>query len=278
MADVMATRAGASGLGDGAEGGTSTFDRTGLLPESGIGTDGPWLVIAPRGNPLIRLDARLLDEVGVIGHSPMAPAITGGAAAIAAAAAMLSFIPGGIVACIGLGAFGADRLREASRRAVQQDLKLRLGRLTVSLRVADGTAATRRIAEVLAPYTCDAKITRPDVYEDARRRLASQGVSIAVGARVASRRAGKALRVGDHEVFVDGAQLFVGDVGFAITDVREFASRGVNLPLPGGRVLQAAVALLVVAADERAAAGEDLAALAQRIAEYEAWSGQRAGR
>jgi hypothetical protein len=58
--------------------------------------------------------------------------------------------------------------------------------------------------------------------------------------------------------------------------VREFALRGANLPLPGGRLLQAAMGLLVVAAEDRARTGEDLEALSRRIAQYEAWSG-RAG-
>jgi hypothetical protein len=36
--------------------------------------------------------------------------------------------------------------------------------------------------------------------------------------------------------------------------------------------------LLVVAAEERAAAGEDVTLLSKRIADYEAWSGHTAGR
>jgi hypothetical protein len=36
--------------------------------------------------------------------------------------------------------------------------------------------------------------------------------------------------------------------------------------------------LLVVAAEERAATGEDVAVLSKRIADYEAWSGHTAGR
>ena len=57
-----------------------------------------------------------------------------------------------------------------------------------------------------------------------------------------------------------------------------FALRGANLPLTGGRLLQAAMGLLVVAAEERAAAGEDVTLLSKRIAEYESWSGHTAGR
>jgi hypothetical protein len=48
--------------------------------------------------------------------------------------------------------------------------------------------------------------------------------------------------------------------------------------LTGGRLLQAAMGLLVVAAEERAAAGEDVALLSKRIADYESWSGHMAGR
>ena len=53
----------------------TTIDRTRLLPRSGIGVDGAWLVIAPPGNPIIRLDARLLDRVELIGRSPTGPLI-----------------------------------------------------------------------------------------------------------------------------------------------------------------------------------------------------------
>ena len=43
----------------------ATIDRGKLLPRSGIGVEAPWLLIAPPGNPIIRLDARLLDRVSV---------------------------------------------------------------------------------------------------------------------------------------------------------------------------------------------------------------------
>ena len=60
--------------------------------------------------------------------------------------------------------------------------------------------------------------------------------------------------------YLRGDYLQVGQVAFRISEVREYALRGANLPLTGGRLLQAAMGLLVVAAEERAAAGEDLAA------------------
>jgi len=36
-----------------------------LLPRSGVAVVAPWLVIAPAGNPIIRLDLRLLDRVEI---------------------------------------------------------------------------------------------------------------------------------------------------------------------------------------------------------------------
>ncbi|HEY5945945.1 MAG TPA: hypothetical protein VIV40_10665, partial [Kofleriaceae bacterium] len=58
----------------------STIDRTKLLPRSGIGVDAPWLVIAPPGNPIIRLDARLLDRVELIERSPASAILVSGLA------------------------------------------------------------------------------------------------------------------------------------------------------------------------------------------------------
>ena len=65
------------------------LDRSRLLPRSGIGVDGAWLVIAPPGNPIIRLDARLLDRVELIGRSPTAPLVWSGIATAGVAAAAL---------------------------------------------------------------------------------------------------------------------------------------------------------------------------------------------
>jgi hypothetical protein len=86
------------------------------------------------------------------------------------------------------------------------------------------------------------------------------------------------LLVGEDVVSVSGDYLQVGNVAFRIDEVRDYALRGANLPLPGGRLLQAAMGLLVVAAHERAAAGEDVETLSRRIANYEKWSGRTAGR
>jgi hypothetical protein len=247
-----------------------SFDRSRLLPRSGIGVDGGFLVIAPPGNPIIRLDARLLDRIELIGRPPTTPMITGAVAAIGVAAAALSLIPGGIFACAGLGYLSHERFSEARRRARTRDLLLALGH------VADGPEAAKGIAERLAPYTRSAAITRPEVYEDAKRRMRAHAEG--KGESNARRDLERGLLVGGDVVSLHGEHLHVGSVAFLVSEVREYAHRGANLPLTGGRLLQAAMGLLVVAAEERAIAGEEIDGLAKRISEYEAWSGHSAAR
>jgi len=256
----------------------TAIDRTRLLPRSGIGVDGAWLVIAPPGNPIIRLDARLLDRVELIGRSPTVPLVAAGLATAGVAVAALSIfpIPGHVFACAGLAYLAHERFSEARRRARSRDLLLALGDLEVALHVADGPEAAKGIAEQLAPYTRDAPITRPEVYEDAKRRMRAQAEG--KGEASARRELEHALLVGADVVYLRGDHLEVGQVAYRISEVREYALRGANLPLPGGRLLQAAMGLLVVAAEERAASGEDVAVLSKRIADYEAWSGHTAGR
>jgi hypothetical protein len=250
-------------------------NRPGLLPRSGIGIDGPYLVIAPPGNPVIALDSRLLDRIELIGRSPTSAVVMSAAAAGGAVAGALSLIPGGLLACAGLAYLAHERLSEARRRARSRDLLLALGNLEVALHVADGAEAAKRLADSLAPYTREAPITRPEVYEDARRRL---GAQIEGRKDRARRELERGLLVGDDVVSVSDGYLSVGSVAFRVEEVRDYAVRGANLPLPGGRLLQAAMGLLVVAADERTRAGEDLEALSKRIKEYEEWTGRTAGR
>jgi hypothetical protein len=255
---------------------SNPLDRTRLLPRSGIGVDGAWLVIAPPGNPIIRLDARLLDRVDLINRSPTGPLVWSGVATAGVAAAALSVIPGGVFACAGLAYLAHERFSEARRRSRSRDLLLALGDLEVALHVADGPEAAKTICDQLAPYTRDAPIARPDVYEDAKRRMRAQAEG--KGEASARRELEHGLLVGEDVVHLRGDYLQVGQVGFRITEVKEYALRGANLPLTGGRLLQAAVGLLVVAAEERAAQGEDVTLLSKRIADYEAWSGHTAGR
>src|SRR5687768_7905033 len=98
------------------------------------------------------------------------------------------------------------------------------------------------------------------------------------GEASARRELENALLVGHDVVYLRGDHLQVGQIAFRVSEVREYALRGANLPLTGGRLLQAAMGLLVVAAAERASQGEDTTLLAKRIADYESWSGHTAGR
>jgi hypothetical protein len=261
---------------DSAQAPSAPVDRSRLLPRSGIGVEAPWLVIAPPGNPIIRLDARLLDRVELIGRSPTAPLVASGIATAGVAAAALSLVPGGVFACAGLAYLAHERFSEARRRSRSRDLLLALGDLEVALHVADGPEAAKGISDQLAPYTRDAPITRPEVYEDAKRRMRAQAEGR--GEKSAKRELENALLDGSDVVYLNNDRLNVGAISFRITEVREYALRGANLPLTGGRLLQAAMGLLVVAAEERAAAGEDIALLSKRVADYEAWSGHTAGR
>jgi hypothetical protein len=247
-----------------------------LLPLSGIGVQAPYLVIAPPGNPTISLDVRLLDRVELVGRSTTAPMVTAGVAATVATAAGLALIPGGPILSI-IGAYLTfERGMESRKRSQSRDLLLVLGNLEVALHVADGPVAAKKIADALAPYARAAPITSGDVYEDAKRRLRAQAEG--KGHTNGQRDASAALAVGDDAVAVREGFLQVGSISFRIAEVREHALRGANLPLTGGRLLQAALALLVVAAEDRARAGEDAETLAKRIATYESWSGASIGR
>ena len=254
-----------------------SIDRNKLLPKSGIGVEGPLLVIAPPGNPVISLDARLLDRIELIGRSPKGALVLAGMAAAGVVAGALSLIPGGIFTCAGFAYVAHDRFSEARRRSRSRDLLLALGDLEVALHVADGPEAAKRIADELSPYTREAPITRPEVYEDARRRLQAQ--SPEQRDATLRRELERGLVVGVNVVHIrDDEYLQVGNESFAISDVHEYAIRGANLPLPNNQLLQAAMGLLVVAAEKRAQNGEDLDALARRVSDYEAWTGRTAGR
>ena len=234
------------------------------------------LVISPAGNPTIRLDARLLDRVELVGRSANAAYAVSAVAATGAVMTALSLVPGGVLACLAFAFVTRDRFVEARRRTGSRDLLLALGDLEVALHINDGPVVARELVEALAPYTRNAPITDASVYEDAVRRL--QSTSDERQTADLHREAAGALSVGDDIVRVEDGFLKVGAVAFRIEDVRDHALRGANLPLSGGRLLQAAMGLLVVAAAERANGGEDRAQLSARIAAYEAWSGRTAGR
>jgi hypothetical protein len=170
------------------------IDRAKLLPRSGIGVVPPWLVIAPPGNPVIRVDLRVLDRVELVGPASI------------------------------------DDDKESDRDAAtanQLDLVLVCGDLEVALAIADGPEAARQIAEQATSLTRESTATAPPA--DLEHMLI----------------------VGTDVVFQRGEYIVIGTLGFRIHEVREYALRGQNVPLTGGRLLQAALALLVVAAAER---------------------------
>src|SRR5262245_43725490 len=143
--------------------------------------------------------------------------VAGAVAGAGGAAAAVSIIPGGIFACVGLGYLSHERFSEARRRARTRDLLLALGDLEVALHVADGPEAAKGIAERLAPYTRSAAITRPEVYEDAKRRMRAQAEGR--GEVSARRELEHALLVGADVVFLSGDYLRVGQVAFRIGEV-----------------------------------------------------------
>jgi hypothetical protein len=174
------------------------IDRTQLLPRSGIGVSGPWLVIAPADSEVIRVDLRQLDHVTMYSEDD------------------------------------GETENASDRTRVQRDLHdrssqilLACGDLEVALYVADGREAAQRIVAQASPFT--GKLTRGD-----------------------GREAIPLLLVDEDVVWLRNEYIQVGTVAFLVSEVREYALDGENLPLPGSRVIQAAMALLVVAVEERA--------------------------
>jgi hypothetical protein len=179
-------------------GDSRAVDRTQLLPRSGIGVTGSWLVIAPADSAVIRVDVRQLDRVSL--HSN-ADGGTGDESDLAR-------VP--------------RDLRDRSCEVL-----LACGALDVAVYVADGPEAAQRIVTQASPITGSL--------------LAATDVT-----------SSPLLLVDEDVVWLRDQYIQVGTVAFLVTEVREYALAGENLPLPGSRVLQAAMAMLVVAAHERA--------------------------
>jgi len=170
-------------------------ERTRLLPKSGVGVVPPWLVIAPPGNPVIRLDLRALDQIRI---RP------------------------------------ADEPDETGDDSEQHDplcdVILLCGDLEIAIYVADGPEAAERVVQEAAPLTREA-------------------TGLAAAADLS-----QLLIIGNDAVLQRGDYIQVGKVTFRTSEVRDYALQGANLPLPDGSLLQAAMALLVVAAAGRDAA------------------------
>jgi hypothetical protein len=280
-----------------------------LLPRSNVGVAAPWLVIAVPGNPIIRLDLRMLDRVSI---RPEPDA-------------------------------GDEPDEDAGWRDPRCDLLLARDELEVALYIADGPEAVARIVSAAAPFTRTVQTApasepaKPDLdpptspakltvlsgpltnseYELAREHSSIGGANdndIVVAHRSIRRRhaevtrdpstgryciaelaASNGIRVNDRDqascaledgdiidlgrvrmrfesrgdivfeepgppsrdrmVIVGADPLIyrdpfvdIGAVKFRVSDVRHYAERGANLPLPKRRLLQAALALLVVEA------------------------------
>ncbi|NVB81974.1 MAG: hypothetical protein HOV81_26570 [Kofleriaceae bacterium] len=171
--------------------------RAQLLPKSGVGVVAPWLVIAPPGNAIIRIDLRLLDRVRLHGDDE------------------------------------GDEPDDA--HDALSNLILVCGDLEIAIYVADGPEAVQRIRAEAAPWTRD-----------------NGGVDSWEAPSLADRDA--FVLVGSDAVRCRGEHIEIGPLKLRVDEVREYAIRGANLPLEHGQLLQAATALLVVAAEERDAA------------------------
>ncbi len=92
-----------------------------LLPRSGVGVLAPWLVIAPAGNPVIRIDLRLLDSVEILDSDEYEE---------------------------------RDPSEDAEERERRRaDVVLMCGDLDVAMYIADGPEAAMRIVREAAPLT-----------------------------------------------------------------------------------------------------------------------------
>jgi hypothetical protein len=164
------------------------IDRTKLLPRSGAGVVDPWLVLAPPGSPVVRIDLRAVDRVAVSQRG--------------------------------------WSLRSLLRGSRRHHIEVACGEFEIEVYVADGRDAIANLVRQAEPI----------VHATAGRR--SEYVAALV-------------LVDDQAVTLRDDLICVGALAFRTKEVRDYASRGANLPLTGGRPLQAAVAMLVVAAADR---------------------------
>lgn len=308
--------------------------RAQLYPRSGVGVVAPWLVIAPPGNPVIRLDLRLLDRVAVWdgsedddrpgaeprshlmlacggldtclyiadgadaveaivreaapltrdGASVSLPASTNQLAsepAVVEASARDSTLHGRpqlvVVSSSADGEGGAtstnafagvvyDLMRDdvAIGRAEENDVVIRHPSLSRNHARITRDPSTGRYAIHNVDATNGVRVNgeEQDTVElhdgdwidlgHVRMRFRDPSeVTVAVPAAPADLE--RLLLVGSDVVRLRGEFIQVGDLAFRVNEVREYAMQGANIPLNKGRLLQAALAMFVVAAAEREA-------------------------
>lgn len=314
-----------------------------LLPRSGVGVVGSWLVIAPIGNPVIRIDLRLIDRVDLFGSE--GPAREGDYWASPARLSDLILVCGELEVSLYI-ADGPDAVQGLARQALlwtrehryapeldappDQTLPVAMtppqpsppvqATLAIISSTSDGEdSALDELADTIYELT-DARTTigRGDdnTFVLAHRSVSREHAVLtrdpqsgyytinALGSTNGIRVNGEPhdkveLKHGDtidlghvrfcfesadyafpeqpadlerfivagtDPVFQRGGYIVVGRHSFRLDEVREYARRGANLPLAGRGLLQASMAMFVVAAADR-----DAVASA-------AWLGMRFGR
>ena len=311
--------------------------RTQLLPRSGVGVVAPWLMIAPPGNPVIRLDLRLLDRVEirpegepddqaaepdesphdrlcdvllVCGDLEVALHIADGPEAAERIVQDAAPLTRGT----------ADSVRAPAIEAVNHALPLiggsdqsspPVGKLVVwsSTPDAELTAIDElagKVYELTLPQMIVGRTDEDDIVivhrsisrhhakvtrDPETGRYTIEDLQASNGVRVNGQDHAKVelsdgdtvdlghvrirfdsgedpvipsdppvdldqfLVIGRDPVLQRGEYIQVGKVSFLLDEVGEYALQGGNLPLPAGHLLQAAMAMLVVAAAERDAYG-----------------------
>lgn len=137
------------------------------------------------------------------------------------------------------------------------DLLLDVGELQIALQLSGSGPTATSIVDSLKRYTRLTPISDPEVYEYAKQQLEL----LRSGAELHHAM----LFVGDEPARVDGEFLRIGAFTYPIYDAIRSGQFGEPIKLPLGGYVQAALALLVVAASERE--NED-AQLAYRVSQY----------
>ena len=137
------------------------------------------------------------------------------------------------------------------------ELVLEVDETRSALAVPNACGSIDALCSSLAPYTRESPIVDPSIYKDA----------VAYRAHVATGLEPPMVVVGSDAVLVQDPYVAIGRLGFRLNQVEEYAQAGANLPLTGGRLVQAAMVTLVVAASKRDVKAE-LRRLTTRLGAY----------